>query len=124
MIDEPNDIAFVYDPALNTDGSFLDGVPRRSLTLLEYNELPERWQTAVVRTPYYVSVNAPSLALVSIDGVGQEITTALANAGYKDWTAVNEASDDDLLKISGIGKMRLSHIRAAITQYLAGREET
>lgn len=118
MTDEP---AFVYDATRNPQGEHLDGVPLRDLTRMEYDELPEVWQRAVTAVPYYVANGDTPPALVSIDGVGEEITRALANAGYSDWTAVSAATDDDLLKISGIGKTRLSHIRAAIADHLGAK---
>lgn len=59
-----NDIAFVYDqskaPIVGyVDGvpvyGGLDGVPARDLTQAEFDALPERWQKAVLREPYYVA---------------------------------------------------------------------
>lgn len=35
----------------------------------------------------------------------------LAGAGFKDWQAVSEASDEDLLAVDGIGPARLKEIR-------------
>lgn len=116
-----DELAFVYDASQNPQGEHLDGVPLRDLTRAEYGELPEVWQRAVTAVPYYVANGNTPPTLASIDGVGEEITRALANAGYSNWTAVSAATDDDLLKISGIGKTRLAHIRAAIADYLGAK---
>lgn len=42
-----------------------------------------------------------------------ELRELLANAGYADDQAVREASDEDLLKIKGVGPAKLGEIRAA-----------
>lgn len=52
--------------------------------------------------------------LTEIKGIGAEIERALINAGYDTKDKLREASDDELLKIPGIGVATLKEIRSQL----------
>jgi len=51
-----------------------------------------------------------------LPGIGNEIADALRNAGFDSVEKIRQASDEQLLAISGIGKGRLETIRAALKE--------
>lgn len=65
-----------------------------------------------------VYVNAEGKPLAKADTGGSERSSTypsadlLAAGGYKDWSAVKAAKDEDLLALEGIGPVRLAEIRA------------
>lgn len=108
-------LAYIYDANQNPGGAVLDGVPLRDLTAAEFAALPERWQAAVKREPFYAAADAPArIGLSDVPGIGEEIASALSHAGYRTITDVIAASDMELLAISGIGAGRLARVRQAL----------
>lgn len=57
---------------------------------------------------------APKTPLADVDGIDQNIRGKLEDAGIVYAEEVRSASDGRLLKVSGIGKVSLRHIRAVV----------
>jgi excinuclease UvrABC nuclease subunit len=51
-----------------------------------------------------------------LPGIGPEIANALKNAGFTSIDKIKQASDKELLAISGINTARLKTIRAALSE--------
>jgi len=58
----------------------------------------------------------PAVTKQDLPGIGNEIADALRNAGFDSVEKIKQASDEQLLAISGIGKGRLETIRAALSE--------
>lgn len=67
-------------------------------------------------TPAETAAPAGETKLEDLPGVDTEIANALQDAGYETVAAVRDASDVELLKVSGIGKKRLEDIRKATAE--------
>jgi ERCC4-type nuclease len=57
---------------------------------------------------------SPEEALEDIDGINPEIAEELRSMGFDSPDDLNEASDDELLAVDGIGPARLERIRKAL----------
>jgi hypothetical protein len=62
--------------------------------------------------------DAPTGEKRRLPGVDEKIANALWQAGYKTLQAIADASDDELLAVSGIGKARIAQIREALNDLL------
>ena len=65
-----------------------------------------------------IEPDAPTGAKRKLPGVDEKIANALWQAGYKTLQAIADASDDELLAVSGIGKARIAQIREALDDLL------
>ena len=59
--------------------------------------------------PEYTSID-----FTNVDGVGQTTATALQRAGYTTAQDIERASDDELIKIRGVGEGNLANMREYI----------
>jgi DNA-directed RNA polymerase alpha subunit len=91
---------------------FIPGIPARDLSDSDLAQLDDGQRQAVAKSTAYSGKLPPPKT--SIRGIDDQIARALRQAGINTIEKIKQASDEELLAISGIGAARLAEIRAAL----------